>query len=90
MSQWAVFRRQQCSNCWFAAMDPWKEYAAWQDGRDVVRDWAALEGKSATMSEDLLRGYSPRSGRRLFFGAVSFIAHVGVAFAEFWRMFRSG
>jgi hypothetical protein len=70
-------------------MDPWKEYAAWQDGRDVVRQWAALEGKSPTMSEELLRGYSPRRGRRLLFAAVSFIAHVGASLAELWRMFRS-
>jgi hypothetical protein len=71
-------------------MDPWKEYAAWQDGRDVVREWAALEGKSATMSEDLRRGYSPSCSRKLFFAGVSFIAHVSAAFAELWRMFRSG
>ncbi|HJQ80991.1 MAG TPA: hypothetical protein VJ828_13610 [Lacipirellulaceae bacterium] len=70
-------------------MDPWKEYAAWQDGRDVVRRWAALEGKSPTMSEDLRHGYSPRRGRRLFFAAMSFIAHVGASLVELWRMFRS-
>jgi hypothetical protein len=90
MSKWAVFRRQQCSNCWFAAMDPWKEYAAWQDGRDVVRQWAALEGKSATMSDDLLRDYSPRRGRRLLLTALGLITHVGASLAELWRMFRSG
>jgi hypothetical protein len=70
-------------------MDPWKEYAAWQDGRDVVRQWAELEGKSPTMVEELLRSYSPRRGRRLLFAAVSFIAHVGASLAELWRMFRS-
>jgi hypothetical protein len=70
-------------------MDPWKEYAAWQDGRDVVRRWAAMEGKSPTMSEDLCRGYSPHRVRRLLFAAVSFIAHVGASLAELWRMFRS-
>jgi hypothetical protein len=71
-------------------MDPWKEYAAWQDGRDVVRAWAASEGKSATMSEDLLRSHSPRRGRRLVLAAVSVIVHVGASLAELWRMFRSG
>jgi hypothetical protein len=72
------------------AMDPWKEYAAWQDGRDVVRAWAALEGKSRTISEDLVRGHSPRRARRLIFGVVGFIAHLGASVAELWRMFRSG
>jgi hypothetical protein len=71
-------------------MDPWKEYAAWQDGRDVVRRWAALEAKSPTMGEDLLRGYSPRRGRKLLLSAVSFVTHVGASLAEFCRMFRSG
>jgi hypothetical protein len=71
-------------------MDPWKEYAAWQDGRDAVRRWAALEAKSPTMSEDLLRVYSPRRGRKLLFGAVSFLTHIGASLAELWRMFRSG
>ena len=70
-------------------MDPWKEYAAWQDGRDVVRRWAELEGKSPAMSEDLLHGYSPRRGRKLLFAAASIIAHVGGSLAELWRMFRS-
>ncbi|HEY3395033.1 MAG TPA: hypothetical protein VGK58_20180 [Lacipirellulaceae bacterium] len=70
-------------------MDPWKEYAAWQDGRDIVRQWASLEGKSPTMSEDLLQGYSPRRGPKLLFAAVSLVAHVGSSLAELWRMFRS-
>ena len=71
-------------------MDPWKEYAAWQDGRDVVRRWAELEGKSPAMSEDLLRGRSPRRGPKLFIAAVSVISHVGSSLAEIWRMLRSG
>jgi hypothetical protein len=70
-------------------MDPWKEYAAWQDGRDVVRAWAALEGKSATMSEDLRRGHSPQCRRNALLAAASFIAHIGASIAELWRMFRS-
>ncbi len=71
-------------------MDPWKEYAAWQDGRDVVRQWAALEAKSPTMSEDLLRGQSPLRRSKLLLATVSFTAHVGASLAELWRMLRSG
>jgi hypothetical protein len=70
-------------------MDPWKEYAAWQDGRDVVRDWAALEGKSSTMSDDLLQCHSPQRRFNLLPAALGFIAHVAATFSELWRMFRS-
>jgi hypothetical protein len=71
-------------------MDPWKEYAAWQTGRDVVRQWAALEGKSPTMSEDLLRNCAPRRRFKLLLAALSFIAHVSASLVELWRMMRSG
>jgi hypothetical protein len=71
-------------------MDPWKEYAAWQTGRDVVRDWAALEGKSPTMSEDLLRGSAPRRRFKPLLAALSFITHISASLIELWRMIRSG
>jgi hypothetical protein len=71
-------------------MDPWKEYAAWQIGRDVVRDWAAMEDKSLTMSEDLLRDCAPRRRFKPFLAALSVIAHVSASLVELWRMFRSG
>jgi hypothetical protein len=70
-------------------MDPWKEFAALQSGRDRVRQWAALEGKSPSMSEDLLRNYSPRRRSKLLTAAASFIVHVGASLVELWRMFRS-
>ena len=71
-------------------MDPWKEYAAWQDARDAVRRWALMEGKSATMSEELLQVYHvtgrPTSRLRVF----GFIAHAVASLVELWRMLRSG
>jgi hypothetical protein len=70
-------------------MDPWKEYAAWQDCCDVVREWAALEGKSTTMSEDLLRNCAPRRRFKPLLAALSVIAHVSASLIELWRMFRS-
>jgi hypothetical protein len=36
-------------------MDPWKEYAAREECRDVVRRWAELEGKSPQMIDHLIR-----------------------------------
>ena len=36
-------------------MDPWKESAAWEDYRDVVHNWAKLEGKSTLMTDHLSR-----------------------------------
>ena len=39
-------------------MDPWKEYAALQECRDAVCQWAELEGKSTQMAEDLVREHS--------------------------------
>ena len=40
-------------------MDPWKEYAAYEERRDAVRVWADLEGKSPQMADDLARRYAP-------------------------------
>jgi hypothetical protein len=41
-----------------STMDPWKEYAAREECRDVVRQWAELEGKSPQMSDDLVKRYA--------------------------------
>jgi hypothetical protein len=54
-------------------MDPWKESAAWEECRDAVRQLAELEGKSAQMTEDLVRDRTQRAGRSvdapMLFGA---------------------
>jgi hypothetical protein len=44
-------------------MDPWKESAAWQEGRDVVRQWAVLEGKSPQMAENLVRDFAQQTAQ---------------------------
>ena len=36
-------------------MDPWKEFAVWEESRDAVRTWAELEAKSPQMADDLVR-----------------------------------
>jgi hypothetical protein len=72
-------------------MDPWKEQFAWQAGRDKLRHWAALEGKSATMSDDLYRDEETRGvARQKTLGVLSFFAHAGVCVLEVLRFFRSG
>ena len=72
-------------------MDPWKEMSVWEIRRDEVREWAALEGKSATMSEEL---YRCRVGPSLFrqgsLRMLSLCAHAGAWVLEAWRFFRSG
>jgi hypothetical protein len=40
---------------WTLAMDPWKESAAWEDYRDIVRNRAKFEGKSALMTDHVIR-----------------------------------
>jgi hypothetical protein len=72
-------------------MDPWKELSAWETGRDSLRKWAALEGKSAAMSDHLVQGQvarEPLSDRPL--KLLNRSAHVGVWIAEIWRLFRRG
>jgi hypothetical protein len=72
-------------------MDPWKEFSAWEAGREKVRRWAALEGKSATMSDDLYRGRLARARcRRKALGILGFCVHAGVWVLEVWRFMRSG
>jgi hypothetical protein len=72
-------------------MDPWKEYAAWESGRDKLRQWAALEGKSETMSNDLYRGHAAQdSAQRKPLGLLNACAHAGIWVVELWRYFRSG
>jgi hypothetical protein len=46
-------------------MDPWKEYAAREECRDAVRDWAALEGKTPAMADDLLRRYAEQASHSI-------------------------
>jgi hypothetical protein len=90
LSTWAVFRNQSPLTS-APAMDAWKEYAAWHEGRNVRREWAELEGKSATTREDLYRSFIyPHKSKPKPLKLLSTSAHV-VAFAvEAWRMFRSG
>jgi hypothetical protein len=45
------------------AVDPWKEYAAREECRDVVRRWAALEAKSPQMADDLARRHGRQAVR---------------------------
>jgi hypothetical protein len=72
-------------------MDPWKEYAAWESGRDKQRQWAALEGKSSAMSDDLYRSQSAsESAGRKPLGFLNACAHAGIWLVELWRYFRSG
>jgi len=71
-------------------MDPWKEYAAWEEGRDAVRQWAALEGKSRTMSDDLHRAHARVRQSKRPIAALSVIAHLGAWLLEIWRVMRSG
>ena len=71
-------------------MDPWKEFAALENGRDMVRRWAALEGKSRTMSDDLVRGSSLLSPAKPPVRPWSFAAHLGAVALELWRLMRSG
>jgi hypothetical protein len=72
-------------------MDPWKEQAVWQAGRDKVRRWAKLEGKSAAMSDDLYQGQVARELRsRRPLKSLNRIAHFGVWIVEVLRLFRSG
>jgi hypothetical protein len=70
-------------------MDPWKEQAALQAGRDQLREWAAIEGKSTAMSDDLYRAQAD-SARRQSLSLLSAFAHVGVWILEIFRFFRSG
>jgi hypothetical protein len=72
-------------------MDPWKEFAALEDGRDVVRRWSVLEGKSGTMSEDLRRGCLVEEREKKTRGAfINFALHAAALVIELWRMVRSG
>lgn len=70
-------------------MDPWKEYAAWEECRDAVRQWAELEGKSPQMSEDLVR----EAHRATQSVDAPFVLAAGVRFAAWvletwWHMTR--
>jgi len=72
-------------------MEPWKEYAARQECRDAARAWAELEGKSATMSEDLYRSVvDRRASKRKPLAAPAFLLHVAIVAVDLLRMFRSG
>jgi hypothetical protein len=71
-------------------MDPWKELAALENGRDVVRRWAAIEGKSRTMSDDLLRGCFVEEGDNTRRGGLEFALHACALIFELARMIRSG
>jgi hypothetical protein len=46
-------------------MDPWKESAAWQECREVVRQWAELEGKSPQMTEDFVRDFAEKTAQKI-------------------------
>jgi hypothetical protein len=46
-------------------MDPWKESAAWQECREVVRQWAELEGTSPQMTEDLVRDFAEQTAHTI-------------------------
>jgi hypothetical protein len=72
-------------------MDPWKESAAWESGRDKLRQWAALEGKSSAMSDDLYRGRDvPDTAGRKSLGFLNACTHAAIWLVELWRYFRSG
>jgi hypothetical protein len=86
-------------------MDPWKELSAWQTGRDELRKWAALEGKSLTTRDDLFNRQSDLTAEatplRTHFvqrcvkptnalRAFNSCAHLGWWLLELWRYFRSG
>ena len=72
-------------------MDPWKECVAWQECRDAVRAWAELEGKSSTMSEDLIRSVADRPvPKRNSLTAPASLMHVAIVALNVLRMFRSG
>jgi hypothetical protein len=42
-------------------MDPWKEYAAREECRDVIRQWAQLEAKRLPTADDLVKPYAHRA-----------------------------
>ena len=72
-------------------MDAWSTIDARATRRCAVRRWAALEGKSATMSEDL---YCSRR-RRVDFQREALrvtlcSAEIAAWMIHVWRLFRSG
>jgi hypothetical protein len=71
-------------------MDPWKELSALEDGRNLARRWAALEGKSRTMSDDLFRESLFHSREKSRGAPLNFVVHVGALAVELWRLMRSG
>jgi hypothetical protein len=71
-------------------MDPWKENAAWQECRDAVRAWAALEGKSATMREDLYRSAVCKlAANPRFLPLIAVLVDVGMMALDVLRVLRS-
>ena len=57
---------------------------------DVVRQWADLEGKGSTMSEDLYRRFTTRrkSGREVL-PVISLFAELTLWVLEAWRLIDS-
>jgi hypothetical protein len=69
-------------------MDPWKEYAAREECRDVVRQWAELEASSPQMTDDLRQRHTQRPVH--FFNmplAVSAGVHMIAWAIDTWRHF---
>ena len=64
-SEQIVFVQHSLTIAGAPAMDPWKEYAALEECRDAVRQWAELEGKSRQMIDDLALNYAERPARSL-------------------------
>jgi hypothetical protein len=66
-------------------MDYWHSIAVRGQQVDAVQQWAALEGKSASMSEDLYRRYqSGRNGWRDSLAAVRFLAKLSALLFHAW------
>jgi len=67
-------------------MDDWHRHLVRAEGLDGVREWARLEGKSATMSHDLEHRYTSKAIRKMR-GAqgVGTFAEMSVVLFNAWR-----
>jgi hypothetical protein len=68
-------------------MDAWNYYRVRNDRHDAIRRWAELEGKSPTMSADLLlRHRVPCGGRRNAWEIIGALAKLIVCALDVWRV----
>jgi hypothetical protein len=68
-------------------MDYWQSIALRASQPDIVRQWATLEGKSMSMSDDLFRGFLvQRSEFGSILPALGFVAELFGLLSEAWQL----